>query len=434
VSTRQRRLRAPEWLQLDNAGKIYPATRSQDWMAIYRLSVTLDEPVDRALLGRALQSTLKRLPTFGYRLRRGLFWFYLEQQSTQPQIQDDAANPCMPLSRGRDGHHMFRVRVHDARIAVEIFHVLADATGTMTFLLTLTAEYLRLRYGPRIPATALVLDLRDKPDPSEWEDSFPKYARQAARPRSEEAAYPLRGTPAERDYLQVVTGMVDTAALAQRARGYGVSVNTYLAAHILQALVDIARQDKSPRRARKPVKLSMPVNLRRYYPSRTLRNFSSYINMPIYQSYGEYTFEDILHQVKHYMGYETGEQLINARFSGNVHAEQSRLLRLAPLFLKSLVLRLMYALTGERYFTSVMSNLGLINLPDGMARRVKRMDFIIGGGRSNPVSIGCVSVNGHTFINFSKTIREATLEQRVFSALVRDGLHVVVESNRRMTG
>ena len=391
MKTKGRRLRAPEWLQLDNAGKIYPATRSQDWMAIYRLSVTLEEPVDRVLLGRALQSTLKRLPYFGYRLRRGLFWFYLEQQDAVPTIQDDAANPCMPLSRGRDGHFMFRVRVHEARIAVEIFHVLADATGTMTFLLTLTAEYLRLKHGHRVPPTPLVLDLRDKPDPAEWEDSFPKYARQAARPRSEEAAYPLRGTPAERDYLQVVTGMTDTAALAQKAKAHGVSVNTYLAAHI-------------------------------------------YINMPIYQRYGAYSFDDILNQVKHYMGYETGEQLINARFSGNVHAEQSRLLRLAPLFLKTLVLRLMYALTGERYFTSVMSNLGLITLPDVMARRVTRMDFIIGGGRSNPVSIGCVSVNGRTFINFSKTIREATLEQRVLTAMVRDGLHVTVESNRRMTG
>ena len=38
----KRRHAAPEWLKLDNAGKIYPATRSFGWMAVYRLSVTLD--------------------------------------------------------------------------------------------------------------------------------------------------------------------------------------------------------------------------------------------------------------------------------------------------------------------------------------------------------------------------------------------------------
>ena len=58
----KRRHAAPEWLKLDNAGKIYPATRSFGWMAVYRLSVTLDEPVDETLLNQALKNTVKRLP------------------------------------------------------------------------------------------------------------------------------------------------------------------------------------------------------------------------------------------------------------------------------------------------------------------------------------------------------------------------------------
>ena len=58
----KRRHAAPEWLKLDNAGKIYPATRSFGWMAVYRLSVTLDEPVDETLLNQALRTTVKRLP------------------------------------------------------------------------------------------------------------------------------------------------------------------------------------------------------------------------------------------------------------------------------------------------------------------------------------------------------------------------------------
>ena len=241
----KRRHAAPEWLKLDNAGKIYPATRSFGWMAVYRLSVTLDEPVDETLLNQALKTTVKRLPYFAYRLRRGLFWFYLEQQEGVPRVQPDAVNPCLPFSPGRDGHFMFRVRVHDCRVAVEIFHVLADGTGTMTFLLTLIAEYLRLKYGNRIPAFApYILDCRDKPKPGEWEDSFPVYARDAARPRGEEAAYPLRGTPAERDYLQVTIGIMDSGRLAAAAKTRGATINTYLAALILQALVGIAKEDK----------------------------------------------------------------------------------------------------------------------------------------------------------------------------------------------
>ncbi|NLD52093.1 MAG: hypothetical protein GX650_04275, partial [Clostridiales bacterium] len=90
---RRGRRPAPTWLKLDNAAKIYPATRSSRWMAVFRLSVTLGEEIDRALLQQALVSTLKRIPSFGYRLRRGLFWYYLDSHGGQPAIQEDAANP-----------------------------------------------------------------------------------------------------------------------------------------------------------------------------------------------------------------------------------------------------------------------------------------------------------------------------------------------------
>ncbi len=422
----------PTWVRLDNAAKIYPATRSGDWMAVFRLSVTLSEDIRRPLLQQALEATLKRIPLFGYRLKAGLFWYFMETQGDkQPIVQDDAANPCLPISLPHNDHFMIRVRVHGPRIALELFHTMADATGAMTFLLTLCAEYLRLRHGRRIQPGGYVLDLREAPRPEEWEDSFPKYARQAARPRKEESAYPLRGTPAEKNYLQVTTGTIPTAQLSQLAKRYGCTINTLLAALLLQGMLHIQRQDRSARRARMPLKLSMPVNLRKYYPSKTLRNFSSYINAPLFSQYGSYELKDIIRLVGHYVGLETMEQLVNARFSGNVHAEQMKLLRLAPLFLKSAVLKLMYALTGERYFSSVLSNLGLISLPAEMARHVQRMDFVIGGAKRNPVSCGCVSVGGKTFINFSRTIKEPTLEQLFFTALIKEGVPVTIESNRR---
>jgi NRPS condensation-like uncharacterized protein len=428
---RRGRRSAPTWLKLDNAAKIYPATRSSRWMAVFRLSVTLGEEIDRALLQQALVSTLKRIPSFGYRLRRGLFWYYLDSHGGQPAIQEDAANPLTGFDLKQNDHFMFRVRVHHSRIALELFHALADATGAMTFLMTLAAEYLRLKEGVRIPEGPFVLDCRQTPHPGEWEDSFPTYARAAGRARREDVAYPLRGTLAEAGYIRVTTGLVDAAALSDAARRYDATVNTYLAALLLQGMLKIARADRSRLRAGRPVKLSMPVNLRRYYPSRTLRNFSSYINAPIYPSYGEYSLRDIITHVKHFVGLETTEQMMNARFSANVHAEQSRVLRAAPLFLKTAVLKLMYSLTGERYFSSVLSNLGVIRLPEALQGKVRRMDFLIGRGQRNPISVGCLTVNGLCTISFSKTIRESTLERFFFTSLVREGIHVTIESNLR---
>ena len=236
----------PRWLRLDNAAKIYPAARSDSWMAVFRLSVTLAEPIDEGLLQQALERTLKRVPMFGYRLRRGLFWYYLDENRSLPQVRPDALNPCMPIQLKRNDHLLFRIRVHEARIAIELFHALADGTGAMTFLMTLAAEYLRLKHGQRIPSGGYILDCRDAPRPEEWEDSFPVYARGARRGRGEEAAYPLRGTREKGDYLRITCGRVDTAQLSMAAKRYGGTINTP-GGMLLSALIDIARRPKQRR-------------------------------------------------------------------------------------------------------------------------------------------------------------------------------------------
>ena len=117
------------WMKLDNAAKIYPAAKSRNWTALFRLSALLTEPVDPMLLARAQQSTLRRFPGFALRLRHGFFWYYLEHNEGAPIIQRDVANPCVRMDLRENDGFMFRVRYYGRRIALEVFHVLADGTG-----------------------------------------------------------------------------------------------------------------------------------------------------------------------------------------------------------------------------------------------------------------------------------------------------------------
>lgn len=126
----QRKKRAfPGWLRLDNAAKIYPAARSRKWMALFRVSITLKEPVDDAILQKALRQLIKRVPLLSYRLRRGLFWYYFDWHESQPAVQPDARNPMLPIDLKENGGFLFRVRSFDRRIALEVFHALTDGTG-----------------------------------------------------------------------------------------------------------------------------------------------------------------------------------------------------------------------------------------------------------------------------------------------------------------
>ena len=66
--------RFKKWFKLDNAAKLYPAVATSRWTSAYRVSAELYEPVQPALLRRAVDRVLPRFPALKVRMRSGLFW------------------------------------------------------------------------------------------------------------------------------------------------------------------------------------------------------------------------------------------------------------------------------------------------------------------------------------------------------------------------
>lgn len=417
----------PSWLKLDNAAKIYPAAGNRNWQAIFRLSMSLDELIDESTLSEALKKTIKRIPYFSYTLKKGMFWAYLEKINTEPRIYRDCRLP-FNWNSSKLSPWLFRVKIHENRIALETKHVLCDATGAMHFLSTLVASYISIKHKKAIPANGFILDINDKPSSCEWEDSFLKHARRGTRSRTEESAYKIKGSSLARGEMIIINAKIPLDITKARAKEYSCTINAFLSAVLIKALLDL---QASEGRLSKPVKLSIPVNLRSYYKSKTLRNFSAYFNIPIHPSFGEYSLEDLIKQVKAYSLLETSEQLINARMNTNVIAEKNPIIRLVPLFMKNAILKMMYNLTGERYFTLSMSNLGLIHLPDEMNEHISSVDFIPGPSKKNKIGISLAGHKNTISINITRTIEEARLEQKFLSSLVKLKIPVLVESSRR---
>lgn len=416
------------WLKLDNAAKIYPSSMSRRWNAMFRLSATLTEPIDPDVLTQALDSTIRRLPSFALRLRKGLFWYYLEHIEGAPPVEPDVINPCAHI-RIHEGTFMFRVRYHENRIATEFFHILADGGGGIVFLNTLVAEYLRIKYGAEIPRSVQILDCSKAPKPEEWEDSFDVYARPETISRAESKAYSIPGTIEERDFMHITTGIVSADAVYARAKTYGATVTEYLLTALVMAIYEIQKSEIH-HRVRLPVKVCMPVNLRRFYPSVSVRNFSSFINPGIEPRLGVYTFEETLQRVKHIIGLEASEKMINARMSRNVADERNLLLRVIPLFIKNPALKFMHWKSGDRVSSSTLSNLGIIQFPPEMAQYIDRFDCMLGSLLYNPVACACNTYNGKLYVTFSRYIKESTVERNFFTFLVKEGLHVLLESNQ----
>lgn len=418
------------WMRLDNAAKIYPAARRETWSNVFRLSATLTEPVDRAVLQSALDVTVRRFPSIAARLRRGVFWYYLQQLSQAPDIREESSYPLTRMSKKDIRRCAFRVIAYENRIAVEFFHALTDGTGALIFLKTLTAEYLHQRYGLAIPAEDGVLDRQEEPSPAELEDSFPQYAGPVPASRKERTAWHLRGTPESGGFRNLTCFQLPITAVLEKAREYNVTVTAFLCAVMMDALQNLQAEKVPDRRRRKPVKVLLPVNLRQLFPSSTLRNFAYYTTPEIDPRLGHYSFEELCTVIRHRMGLDITPKQMGMKIATNVKDEQSMLVKLIPLPIKNIVMKAIFDTVGECKSCLSLSNLGAVKLPEEMLPYVERMDFILGPQATAPHNCGVLSFGDTLYINFIRSTREPELELHFFRVLQRMGLPVQVQSNR----
>ncbi len=419
-----------KWYRLDTAALIFPAIARRNWSNSFRVSATLTEAVDPEVLQRAVDDMRCRFPSFFVTLRKGFFWYYLEQSDLPVQVREDYAYPLTFMSRRELRQNCLRVLYYKNRIAVECFHSVTDGHGGSVFLCNLTARYLEIKYGVSIPKEGLLRDLTEPPPAEELEDSFLKNAAEAASGRREDKSFRLRGTPEPDGFRTLTTGIVDTQSLLDTAHRFKVTVTALLAAVMVESIIGM-QNERLPRKRQRAAKVTIPVDLRRLFGSGTLRNFSLVLNVGVDPRYGEYSLEELCCAVYHQLCAFATRQNMAGMIAANVQPQQLAALRLAPVLIKDLVMDFVYRRIGEGGGSLNISNISGLPLPQAMSSRVKRMEFIIGPQRSYPNNCSVLSCGGKTCISMIRSIRESELERRFFSRLVELGIPVEIECNRR---
>lgn len=418
------------WYKLDLSANVYPTLQRKNFSSVYRISTTLKENVQPAVLQEALDLTLPRFPTFKVALRKGLFWRYLEPNHRPgPFVEPDIENICMPMRFRSNNRYLIRVYYYQKRISLEVFHSLSDGNGALCLLKTLTAVYLRL-LGYEIPDGFGVLNILESPCAGELEDAYLRYASSKIRlPRSSGKAYRVRGTLEPFYTLNIICGVIPLNRLLKVSKNYKVSVTEYLSAALLYSLMEKQKADRVF--WEKPLKLALPVNLRKIFPSDTLRNFISMIYPSIDPRMGNYTFEDILTHVHHYMRYYINDKFLNADITTNTAAQTNPVIRVIPLFIKDFVVRQFYIHVQDCQSSAGLTNLGLTTLSPELKEHVERFDVIMGQPFSPRTNCAVISYENTLTINFASSIAETDVERRFFCKLIQDGIPVRIETNRK---
>ncbi len=414
------------WLPLDNAGKVFPGQNSGRWSNVFRLSLKLDREIKPDILKDALDSTLERIPTLRVRMRNGFFWNYCEINKETCPVSHDIKNFCYRINFRENNGYLIRVYYHLNCISVDFYHAVCDGHGGTVFLLTLAGEYLRSE-GLDIKTNRFVLDTNDRISKHEAEDAYLRYcAKDSKANLTESRVYHKKGTalPPHMSGYTAVTMSFDS--FHKLSKSLGVTVTEHLAAIMLD--IHYRKQLQSGK-IRKPVSVQIPVNLRKFFPSDTLRNFVLCVTVKIDGRKKEYTFPEILESVSSQLRHINNKKAHSAYITRTVKIG-TQAIRPVPLVIKNLIIGIGF-LFGAEYSTSVLiSNLGPVELPEGMKEYVKNFSFYTGPGLVNGARCGVACIGDSLTFTFSNRYKEDDIERDFLTRLSEMGITTLVETNR----
>lgn len=411
------------WMRLDNAAKIYPAVQDEELTAVFRLSCVLKDRIKIEPFLEAIHRIEQRFPYYKVKPKKGFFWYYLEFHNEPIPLHPDLSIPCRAFQKD---DLMFRILVKDTRVSVEFSHILTDGAGGFEFLKTLLLTYFDvccISFGEEITA----LKPNDIPSPEEFEDGYSKYfQKNIPSPKKKPKSFHLPFQLNESPRFTILVGKISLCDVSKKSKAYGVSITDYLVAVYLYSLQSIyfRLSNFQKRRMRRIFRIQVPVNLRRIYPSKTMRNFSLFVTPEIDLALGEYTFEEIVKTVHHLMQLETDKKLINKIIARNVGAERNIWLKNTPLFIKSLILNLTYNIAGTSRYSGVITNLGKVSF--GEAERL--IDYFVfippPPNKTLKVNCGILGFDNSLVMCFGNITKSKDLEREFFTFLVNQSISV----------
>jgi len=415
-------MKNPRWSRLDNAAKIFPSNSSVRDTKVFRFFCELREPVDPVILQSALDKTIREFPFYCSVMKRGLFWNYLEDSGLRPAVSQEHAHPCLSLYSPNRKGLLFRVLYYGRRINLEIYHVLTDGTGALQFLCTLVHHYLLEKHPEAFPGPPPRLDYTASQSQL-WDDSFQKYYEKPPlpRPRLTRGAYRLRGERMPDNSLSVVEGHLPVDALRSCARARDATLTEFLTAVLIQAIHDQMRlRDRS-----RPVVITVPVNLRNFFPSESARNFFTTINVGYDFSRQPKSLDAVTAHVHQCFRENLTESRLREHVNALCFLEHNIPLRLVPLLLKD---RILYAAgrLADRQATASFSNVGKVSMPPEMEPYIHLFGAFTSPGK---LQASVCSFGNRYVISFAGPLRGRDVERTFFRQLVQLGIDVEIAAN-----
>lgn len=407
------------WYMPDDAAKIYPISMKHGQMAMFRISFYLVDRIVPELLQMALNFTIKRFPSFAVTVKKGFFWHYLDSTKRRYKACLERDVPCRPLNVSNTASQSFRVLYYQKRISVEFFHMITDGTGGLNFLKTLTAEYLHL-LGVKSDDEGIM----KRSEIPTLEEAANEFYRTEASEKSggfvDSAAKQMSGKLSKVKPCQVLHFRMDANELKQVAKARGATITAYILSKMFLAGKFATDETNGT------INIQVPVNMRKFYPSKTVRNFSLYcgIRLPIAQIEDD---TELTSAISEQLKIKASREAMSAMMKSTKKMVSA--LRYIPLCIKSPVAKIVYGFMGDVIFSNTLSNLGVVNMPKEYDPYIEKMDFVLGTAVTNRAGCSMITFNNTATLSIAKMTTDPSFEEELFRLLIKDGINPKVEGS-----
>jgi hypothetical protein len=411
-----------EWNRLDNAAKIFPPNSKNSDTKVFRFACELYEPVDKNILQNALDITIESFPLYKSVIKSGLFWYYFEQSHIKPEVTEENLPPCTTLYDKNNKNLLFRVMHYRKRISFEVYHALSDGAGALQFFKTLVFHYITIRHEFKFRDRVPVLDI-DASKNQKMDDSFQRYYSGAKTKvkKKKEKAFRIRGPKIPEYRINVIEGIIPVDIMLTKVQEYKTSLTIFMAAILMCAI----NEEIPVRLKKRPVVLSIPVNLRNYYYSQTARNFFGVINVDYNFSKGSNELQEVIESLKNSFKENLTPEYLGRRINTLSSLEHNYILRVIPLAVKDIALKIANNIV-DRSYTSTLSNVGIVSMPEELKPFISSFDIFVS---TNKIQACVCSFENNLRISFTSAFVSTEIQRRFFKTLTDFGIPVTIESN-----
>lgn len=414
------------WRKLDNSAKIFPLQESNKYSTVFRYSAVLKEDIDKEILKKAVEKALIRYKEFRVKLKRGLFWYYLEENLNKPTVSEEIYYPCKKIDPVYNKDYLFSVTYFEKKINIEIFHSLTDGNGGLIFFREIIYNYLEMTHK----------ELLDKEERKarkielDTEDSYmTNYDKKAKKSIAGKRAYLLKGKELKFNQVSVNHLLINDTDLKKECTKYNLSTTQYLTSVLIWSIynANVLKYEKCFKN-KKPIKVCIPVNLKKYYKSKTMSNFFSYISVDA-EINTCISFEDITEFVRDEFKKKLEENEILKTMSDNVKIGNNMIINSTPLVLKRMIIRGVFR-EIQKYLSITYSNIGRVGIQGKYQDYIDYFLFLIAPEHIEKIKCSSCTYVDKVIFTFTSVLDDNSIEKYFYRFLKSHNVKVEVESNQ----